>query len=314
VTTAYGELDRYSSGELVVAAASTDGCGECPVWDPVQQCLFWTDFVGREFQSFNWATRKHEVVKKEIEIAGFRRNRPGGYVITNTAGIWTWDGVGDPELIASSVEGSALQMNDCTADSAGRLLAGTVFYNPSAEYKPGFLVSVDTAGKVTVLDEGFHLSNGVGFSPDERTLYFTDTAARKIYAYDYDTQSGSARDRRVFVQVPQSEGIPDGLTVDAQGFIWSAQWYGSCIVRYDPDGREERRIQTPAKQTSSVAFGGPDLDELYITSAGASEPMPIMPPGYDPVSGFFGGPLYRMRIGIQGQEQRHANIRPAKHS
>jgi sugar lactone lactonase YvrE len=310
--TAYSEFDRHASGELMVAAPSTDRCGECPVWDPLQQCLFWTDMVGRKFQLYDWVTRKHEIINEGIEIAGFRRNRPGGYVVTNTAGIWTWNGSGELELVASSVDGSALQMNDCTADSAGRLVAGTVFYNPDSKYELGRLISVDTTGKVTVLDDGIHLSNGLGFSPDERTLYFADTAARKIYAYDYDIETGTTRNRRTFVNVPRSEGLPDGLSVDVHGFLWSAQWYGSCVARYDPDGKEERRIHTPAKQTSSVTFGGPELDELYITSAGASEPMPIMPPGYDPVSGFFGGPLYRMRIGIQGQEQRMANITPRK--
>jgi D-xylonolactonase len=103
------------------------------------------------------------------------------------------------------------------------------------------------------------------------------------------------------VQVPTTEGLPDGLTVDAEGFLWSAQWYGSCVVRYDPDGRVERRIATPAKQTSSVAFGGPELMDLYITSAGKSEAMPIMPPGYNPHSGRFGGPLFHFRSEVPGK-------------
>jgi D-xylonolactonase len=110
--------------------------------------------------------------------------------------------------------------------------------------------------------------------------------------------------------VPADEGIPDGLAVDAQGFVWSAQWYGGRIVRYDPDGKEERRISVPAKQTSSLAFGGPDRTDIYITSAAKSEPMPVMPPNYDPASGFFGGSLFRLRTDIQGQEQPMADIHP----
>ncbi len=163
-------------------------------------------------------------------------------------------------------------------------------------------------GKATIVDDGIHLPNGLGFSPDCRTLYFTDSVARLIYAYDYDQASGKVRNRRVFVKVPDDEGLPDGLTVDADGFVWSAQWYGSCIVRYDPDGKIERRIMTPAKQTSSLAFGGKDLTDIFITSAGKSEPMPAMPPGYDPDSGCIGGALYHTNLGIKGKLEFRTNI------
>jgi sugar lactone lactonase YvrE len=144
---------------------------------------------------------------------------------------------------------------------------------------------VDRDGTDHVVDEGFHLANGLAFSPDAKLLYFTDSAARRIYAYDYDQKTGEVRNRRVLVQVPDHEGLPDGLTVDAEGFLWSARWYGSCVIRYNPDGKVERSIMTPAKQTSSVMFGGPDLTDLFISSAARSEPMPVMPKGYDATSG-----------------------------
>src|SRR4029077_5673806 len=97
------------------------------------------------------------------------------------------------------------------------------------------------------------------------------------------------RHRRVLVQVPSNEGLPDGLAVDAEGFLWSAQWSGACVTGSHPEGRVERRVATPAKQTSSVAFGGRDLTDIFITSAGRSEPMPLMPGGYAPCSWIFGG-------------------------
>jgi D-xylonolactonase len=114
----------------------------------------------------------------------------------------------------------------------------------------------------------------------------------------------------VVVKVPEHEGLPDGLTVDAEGFIWSAQWYGSCVVRYDPEGKLERRIPTPAKQTSAVTFGGEDFTDIFITTAAKSEPMPIMPPGYDPRSGYFGGRLYQINLGIQGKPEFKTQICP----
>jgi len=248
------------------------------------------------------------MVKRDITIYGFRRNKQGGYVITNNDGIWLWKGEGSLALVAAEADGSKYQVNDCIADARGRLLTGSFFYNPAAAYELGKLIRVDTNGRTSVIDEGFQLANGLGFSPDGKVLYFADTVVRRIYAYDYDLSAGSVRNRRVLVQVPNEEGLPDGLAVDAAGFIWSAQWYGSCIVRYDPEGKVERRVQMPAKQVSSLAFGGPDLTDIFVTSAGQSEIMPIMPPGYDPHAGNFGGPLYHLNLGIAGLSPNHADI------
>ncbi len=303
------EAAGLSAPSVLPAVAAGDLCGECPVWDPASNRLYWTDCVGLKFQRFDPVSAAHEVLKTGIEIYGFRRNRPGGFIVTNTAGVWSWDGVAGLRLVADRAEGTRLQLNDCTADSSGRLLTGSFFYDPGARYEPGRLIRVDTNGTASVLDEGFDLPNGLGFSLDERTLYFTDSVARRIYAYDYDVSSGTARNRRIFVQVPADQGIPDGLAVDDEDFVWSAQWYGGCVVRYDPEGRVERRIPVPAKQTSSLAFGGPGLDELFITTAAKSEPMPVMPPGYDPDSGPIGGPLYRVRPGVRGRPPAMANIR-----
>ncbi|MGA2632523.1 MAG: SMP-30/gluconolactonase/LRE family protein [Terriglobia bacterium] len=297
--------------ELKVIADYGDLCGEGPLWDFRSNQLYWTDITGQKFYCYDWTTRKHRLVKEGWEVSGCAFNAPGGYVVVNSAGVWLWDGAGEPRLVAAEADGNKCQMNDCIADSAGRLVAGSYFYDPSKEYPLGKLFSVATDGKVRVVDEGFHIANGLGFSPDGKTLYFTDSAARIIYAYDYDVATGTPRNRRVFVKVPNTSGLPDGLTVDAAGFVWSAEWYGSCIVRYDPAGKVELRIATPAKQTSSLAFGGPDLTDIFITSAGKSEPMPVMPPGYDPNTGYFGGALYHVNLGVPGRKEHLANIRLA---
>ena len=294
--------------ELSVIADYGDLCGEGPIWDVNSRRLYWTDITGQRFYSYDWATKQHRIVKEGFEVAGAAFNRAGGFVVANSSGIWLWDGAGEPRLVAEQADGCKCQMNDCIADPAGRLLAGSYFYDPSKDYPLGNLIRVDTDGTAHVIDEGIHLANGLGFSVDVRTLYFTDSAARTIYAYDYDSSTGIVRNRRAFVKVPATSGLPDGLTVDAEGFVWSAEWYGSRVVRYDPDGKIEREIPTPAKQTSSLAFGGPDLTDIFITSAGKSEPMPIMPPGYDPSSGYFGGALYHLNLGIRGKAEFVANI------
>lgn len=294
--------------EATILADYQNLCGECPVWDPQHHTLEWTDCVGLKFFRLQWPSRRHSVAKEGITIYGFRRNRPGGWVVTNPDGIWLWKDDGSLALIAAEADGTKCQVNDCVADARGRLLTGSFFYDPAAAYALGKLIRVDTNGHAEVIDEGFHLSNGLGFAPDGKHLYFADTVARRIYAYEYDLATGSARNRRVLVQVPKDEGLPDGLAVDAAGFIWSAQWYGSCIARYDPDGKLERRIPLPAKQVSSLAFGGPELTDIFITSAAQSEAMPVMPPGYDPHTGHFGGPLYHLNLGIAGLPPNPADI------
>lgn len=293
---------------LTAIASYGDLCREGPLWDGERQSLWWTDCVGQKFYRYDWTSKKSELIKDSLEINGFALNAGGGFVVANSAGVWLWDGAGDPQLIGGQLKTTTCKWNDCIADPQGRFLAGSACYIPDGDYLPAKLISVGTNGSVRTLDEGFHLSNGLGFSLDCKTLYFTDSVARTIFAYDYDVASGMARNRRVFVQVPANEGLPDGLTVDAGGYVWSAQWYGSCIVRYDPDGKVERKIETPAKQTSSLAFGGPDLTDIFITSAAKSEPMPVMPPAYDARSGYFGGALFHTNLGIAGRPEFRANI------
>lgn len=293
-----------------VLADYSDLCGEGPLWDFRTDQLYWTDLLGMRICCYDWATHSHRIAKQGFEVCGFTFNADGGFVVANSTGFWLWVGEDSPRLITKEADGHSCQLNDSIADPSGRVLAGSQFYDPARDYPLGCLISLDRNGTARILDEGFHLSNGLGFSPDCKTLYFADSVARMIYAYDYEVKTGEATHRRVLVKVPMTSGLPDGLTVDAEGFVWSAEWYGSCIVRYDPDGHVERRVATPAKQTSALAFGGPDLTDIFITSAARSEPTPVMPPGYDPHSGCFGGALYHINVGIQGKREFLSAIIP----
>ena len=131
----------------------------------------------------------------------------------------------------------------------------------------------------------------MGFTPDRKGMYYTDSTARKIYLFDYDSDSGAMANQRVFVETPEGEGIPDGMTVDSEGFVWSARWDASCVVRYTPDGEEEQRIIFPARKVSSVTFGGADLQDMYVTTAGGDK-RPYEGPG--------AGALFRVRPGVRG--------------
>jgi sugar lactone lactonase YvrE len=131
----------------------------------------------------------------------------------------------------------------------------------------GSLYRLDPDGGVTRMDEGFQVSNGLGWSPDNRHFYFTDSGQKRIYVYDFDLDRGLVANRRTFVQLPDGVGSPDGLAVDAEGFVWSAHWDGWCITRYDPDGKVDRVFNLPVPRPTSCAFGGPDLTTLFVTSA-----------------------------------------------
>ena len=117
------------------------------------------------------------------------------------------------------------------------------------------------------------------------------------------------KNRRVFVQVPDHEGIPDGLTVDAEGYVWSAQWYGGSIVRYDPEGKIERRINLLVRQTASLAFGGDDFTDIFVTTSAKKIKLRIAPKGYNYEADNIGGAVYRLNIGIKGKKEHRANIR-----
>jgi sugar lactone lactonase YvrE len=294
---------------IEVVADYGDLCGEGPLWDDQKQILYWTDIDGKKFYRLLWKERRHELVDYGFKVNGFCMQESGGFVVTNNEGIWLWNPQSKPKLLASEADGKDCVMNDCIADPEGRVYSGSYHHNPSGGALPSFLFCVDTDGSVHVVDEGIKFSNGLAFSPDCGTLYFSDTVARRIYAYKWHRESGRLADRRIFVQLPREEGFPDGLTVDAEGFLWCAHWFGACITRYDPDGKRERLVKLPAAQTSSLAFGGPDLDVIFITSASQSNMLELAPLGYDPDKVFVGGRLYQIKSDVQGRKEYRSRIR-----
>jgi D-xylonolactonase len=279
--------------------------GEGPLWDARRGVLYWTDIrTGRVFR-YDPAAGDHRQIHAGVNVGGLRVNRPGGLA------FGTWEGV----LLWRSDQESAwlhhdpkYQFNDVAAGPDGSLYAGSYFDDRPGQ---GVLYRFRPDGQVEVVAEGLGISNGMGFSPDLRTFYHTDSITRTIYRYDYDPATDRQSNRRVFVRLADDEGVPDGMTVDAEGFVWSAIWGGGCVVRFDPDGREERRVRFPATQTSSVALGGPDLTDLYVTSANfgaGAPPSGLEPKGYD-FAAHRGGELYRQRdVGVRGKPEFETDL------
>ena len=158
------------------------------------------------------------------------------------------------------------RFNDGKVDRAGRFWAGTKNIANSPD-PTGSVYRLDPDGTAHRIDSGISCVNGIAWSLDERTMYLCDTWLRRIYHYDFDRDTGVARNRRVFAELSVDEGYPDGLTVDAEGFIWNAHYDGWRITRYAPDGRVDRVLRMPVQHVTSLTFGGADLRTLFVTSA-----------------------------------------------
>lgn len=295
--------DSRGQPELVVDAHSR--CGESPCWDAAAGRLLWVDNGAGDLFAHEPATGGTTRLATGIPVNAVAVNDDGRLVIAGAEGLLLRDAAGHMEQLVATHAGERLVFNDITIGPHGGLYGGTFHWNAAGMEQPGRLLLVRGTGGPIVLDDGILLANGLGFSPDCRLLYFTDTMARKIYRYGVDPDTGLVADRRVFVDVPPSAGLPDGLAVDAEGCVWSAEWYAGAVLRYAPDGRCIDRIALPVQQVSSVAFGGPDLGDLYVTSAEEYWPSDQQPPGFDP-AGPMGGGVYRMRVGVRGQPARRA--------
>ncbi|MCC6823665.1 MAG: SMP-30/gluconolactonase/LRE family protein [Verrucomicrobia subdivision 3 bacterium] len=262
--------------------------GEGPLWHPTEQRVYWTDIPeGRMFR-YDPATGQHESCYAGEVVGGFTIQADGSLLLFMARGaVAIWHAGQLTTVIPEIPDERGSRFNDVIADPAGRVFCGTM---PCGE-RAGRLYRLDTDGRLTKLLDGIGCSNGMGFTPDRRHLYYTDSAKREIYRFDYDVGSGDLANRRLFARTPENEGVPDGLTVDAEGGIWSARWDGGALVRFTPDGREERRIQFPARKVSSVTFGGDDLDDLYVTTAGGDQRA---------TEGAGAGALFRLRPGVRG--------------
>lgn len=260
--------------DLLVDVKTT--LGEGPLWDVEEQRLYWIDsFDGRVFRctADGREVRAWDLPQK---IGSMCLRRSGGAVVSLARGFHFLDfRTGGVELIHDpEPDRPGNRLNDGKVDRQGRFLAGSM---DTQEAGPnGALYRLDPDLTVTKLEGGIVVSNGPCWSPDGRIFYFTDTWSGQISAYDYDTATGAIANKRLFTRMTHADAGFDGATVDAEGCVWSAHVYVGKLVRYTPDGKIERVIDMPVKKVTSVMFGGPDLDVLYVTSM-AKPPLPRFP-------------------------------------
>lgn len=270
--------------------------GEGPRWNVDEQALYWVDIENDSFYRYYPGGGTYEGFGVGMLVGALAFREAGGLVLALRDGLALWDfNKGRLQFIADiEVEKKEARFNDGAVDPEGRFWAGTLTHDGSASSS---LYRLDPDYSVHTMATGLTISNGIGWSPDRKTMYHTDTERQVIYAYDYDPATGTIENRRDFVHTSGGEGFPDGLSVDAEGFVWSAFYAGWRVTRYDHSGKKERDVRLPVANVTACTFGGPDLTDLYITTAwsGLNDEQRREQP--------LAGDLFLLRTDIKGQPE-----------
>jgi sugar lactone lactonase YvrE len=255
--------------EIEGVVSTQNEVGESPRWDAEEQAVYWLDIWDNP-AVFRFQPRTKEFTRwvPGLPVTGQARRAQGGFVFASRTGLYFWDEhTGTSQFILDPEAGNGpVRFNDGSADRQGRFWAGSTYADD--QFRPaGSLYRMTSDRSVQKMAGGLACSNGLGWSPDNKTMYVTAQFAYEVLAFDFDLATGEIANRRSFARVPEADGLPDGLTVDAEGCIWSAQWGGWRLTRYDPAGKIERVVKLPVPNPTSCVFGGPDLRDLYVTTA-----------------------------------------------
>ena len=259
-----------TSGELTweVMAAPGVELGERPVWDASAGCLIWVDINAGQLHKFSPETGDSVIATAGVSVGAAAPRAGGGYVLAAAHGFQLIgpDGTAGPPLRPPGMP-EHVRFNDGACDPAGRFWAGTLATGGQAG--TGSLYRLDPDGSVTEVFGGVTESNGLGWSPDAAVFYYTDSgeAESRVRAFGFDLESGTLSDERDLIRFAPGDGVADGLAVDADGCVWIAMWDGGCVRRYTAGGELIGRYPVPATRPTCPGFGGPGLDELYLTTA-----------------------------------------------
>ncbi len=267
--------------------------GECPLWDTESRWLYWIDIDGMEILRIDPSSG----MEATISTPG----RPGSIALTAQPGRLkvamenefvdldfgdeTWE-----TWLTLEPQGTGNRLNDGRCDRQGRFWVGSMHEDAQSDRFSGMLHQVRSGGEHRSVQNQIGISNGIAFSPDGETMYFADTPRRTVWAYDYDPDSGDRSGQRVFTDFSDLPGWPDGACVDADGCYWISCVLGSAIARLTPEGELDRIVELPVEKPTAAAFGGPDLDTLYVTSIGGDD-------GFSETSQ---GHLYAVDVGVRG--------------
>ena len=291
--------------ELIVDARNA--VGESPVWVPQDNALYWVDIPNGGLQRWSADTGHVMSWKAPEMLACITRHRNGGWVAGMESGFFRLhahsDGSLDSELLANVAHSRPdMRLNDGRCDRQGRFWAGSMVLNMGLNAPEGRLYRYNAgqSGVVEAQLDGFIVPNGLGFSPDGKIMYLSDSHpnVQLIWAFDYDTETGTPSNRRVFVDMNQFPGRPDGAAVDADGCYWICANDAGLIHRFTPDGRLDYSVEVPVKKPTMCAFGGSNLDTLFVASIRPGD-------DHDPQS--LAGGVFALKPGVKGLAEPEFN-------
>ena len=285
--------------------------GESPLWHPVEQVLYWCDIPGHALNRFDPRSGEHRQWPFDTDVACCAPLMEGGLLLALRTGLVRFDTAsGDvrPLIKKPPYDPKTERFNDGKADPQGRLWVGTI-YEPRDP--PNAALYRYSAGKLDKMADGITVSNGLAWSPDAHTMYWADTAAHTVFAFDFERAGGAISNRRVFarfpVKTPEQDlatygGRPDGAAVDCEGGYWAAMFEGARVLRLDAQGNVMREVKLPVRCPTMPCFGGADLKTLYITTAREKRPADEL--AREPLAGC----VLQMRVDVPGLPANFARL------
>lgn len=283
--------------EVVCVVDAKAELGEGTLWDPVGGVLWWIDIWGPTIHRYNPATGADDTWTAPEYLGCLGLREKGGLILTMASGFYffepeteRFDPIADPEAGRPET-----RFNDGKPDRQGRFWSGTMFEVPGRPIEfVGGLYRLDRDLSVHRMIEGVGCSNGLAFSPDSRTMYFSDSHSGRVDAYNFDAATGEIENRRLFIDMTVTGGVADGATVDAEGCYWLTIPVTGKVCRYDPDGKLMQTIRLPTDLPTCCEFGGKNLDILYVTTAVLRRPASHFAGQRNP------GGLFAIDVGVKG--------------
>ncbi len=287
-----------------IVADHKNEIGEGPIWHPREQVLYWLDIPNGQIFKYDPATNEHGIFyERDGPIGGITLQQNGSLLLFMEKGAIAELSDGKLRYLVRQIEGEEKnRFNDMIADPAGRVFCGTMPTDSSllgSGQGLGTLFRIERDGGIEPIIRNVGLSNGMGFSPDHKKLYYTDSTDYKIYVYDYDQGSGAISNQNTFIEVSPKKGLPDGMTVDSEGNVWCASAGGSTLTKYSTNGSQLTQFTFPARMVTSAAFGGGNLDDIYVTTIGGNNRA---------VEGAGAGALFRIRGAAKGLQEFYSDI------
>ena len=251
--------------ELIVDCKNEHGEGI--FWNPSDGRIWWTDIQGRALWSFDPVTTQSASIPMEDRVCCFAPRAAGGLIVAYSDQVVLFDPETKKETLVTlfEPENPETRLNDGRTDRQGRLVVGGM--NEVSGKPDSSVISIDGNLKVQTLIDQISCANSICFSPAGNTMFFADTPDREILAFDYDEDRGTLTNKRLHASFKQEPGLPDGSCVDAEGGVWNAEWEGHRVVRVAPNGTIDHVIDVPVWKPTCCAFGGPNLDTLFITTS-----------------------------------------------